>query len=166
MAIHSSILAWRIPWTEEPGRLQFNGVAKELDTTEWLTHTHTHTHTHNTTAQPTDSAYQPALGHDFSWFCSSLTSYPALDESTWTAALTPECMCLDTGALYCICHSHQQLNGLCRAAETMHSGGLCTVDSRPVTCLMKVVRRQICRFASPHSDTMSSWEQGLGDLVS
>ena len=22
MAIHSSVLAWRIPWTEEPGRLQ------------------------------------------------------------------------------------------------------------------------------------------------
>ena len=33
MATHSSILAWRIPWTEEPGRLQFNGVAKESDTT-------------------------------------------------------------------------------------------------------------------------------------
>ena len=27
-ATHSSILAWRIPWTEEPGRLQFMGVAK------------------------------------------------------------------------------------------------------------------------------------------
>ena len=25
MATHSSILAWRIPWTEEPGRLQFKG---------------------------------------------------------------------------------------------------------------------------------------------
>ena len=25
MATHSSILAWRIPWTEEPGRLQFTG---------------------------------------------------------------------------------------------------------------------------------------------
>ena len=25
---HSSILAWRIPWTEEPGRLQSMGVAK------------------------------------------------------------------------------------------------------------------------------------------
>ena len=24
-ATHSSILAWRIPWTEEPGRLQFMG---------------------------------------------------------------------------------------------------------------------------------------------
>ena len=25
MAIHSSILAWKIPWTEEPGGLQFIG---------------------------------------------------------------------------------------------------------------------------------------------
>ena len=25
MAIHSGILAWRIPWTEEPGGLQFIG---------------------------------------------------------------------------------------------------------------------------------------------
>ena len=28
METHSSILAWRIPWTEEPGRLQSMGVAK------------------------------------------------------------------------------------------------------------------------------------------
>ena len=33
MATHSSILAWRIPCTEEPGRLQFTGY-KESDTTE------------------------------------------------------------------------------------------------------------------------------------
>ena len=26
MATHSSILAWRIPWTEEPGRLQSRGL--------------------------------------------------------------------------------------------------------------------------------------------
>ena len=25
MATHSSVLAWRIPWTEEPGRLQSMG---------------------------------------------------------------------------------------------------------------------------------------------
>ena len=25
MATHSSIFAWKIPWTEEPGRLQFMG---------------------------------------------------------------------------------------------------------------------------------------------
>ena len=28
MAPHSSTLAWKIPWTEEPGRLQSQGVAK------------------------------------------------------------------------------------------------------------------------------------------
>ena len=31
MAIHNSILAWRIPWTEEPGELQPWGH-KQLDT--------------------------------------------------------------------------------------------------------------------------------------
>ena len=35
LAIHSSILAWRSPWTEEPGELTVHGVAKELDTTEY-----------------------------------------------------------------------------------------------------------------------------------
>ena len=33
LAAHSSILAWRIPWTEEPGGLQSMG-RKESDTTE------------------------------------------------------------------------------------------------------------------------------------
>ena len=28
MVTHSSILAWRIPWTEEPGKLQSMGVPK------------------------------------------------------------------------------------------------------------------------------------------
>ena len=32
MATHSSILAWRVPWTEEPGGLQSMG-SQELDTT-------------------------------------------------------------------------------------------------------------------------------------
>ena len=32
MATHSSILAWRIPWTEEPGRTQSMG-SQESDTT-------------------------------------------------------------------------------------------------------------------------------------
>ena len=35
MATHSSILAWRIPWTEEPGGLQSTG-RQESDTTERL----------------------------------------------------------------------------------------------------------------------------------
>ena len=35
MTTHLSILAWRIPWTEEPGGLQSMGQ-KELDMTERL----------------------------------------------------------------------------------------------------------------------------------
>jgi len=37
MGTQSSILAWKIPWTEEPGRLQSTG-SQEADTTERLSH--------------------------------------------------------------------------------------------------------------------------------
>ena len=38
-ATHSNILAWEIPRTEEPGRLQSMGVAKESDITDRLNKT-------------------------------------------------------------------------------------------------------------------------------
>ena len=41
MANHSTILAWRIPWTEKPGGLQSIGWQRVGH--EWVTHTHTHT---------------------------------------------------------------------------------------------------------------------------
>ena len=37
MATHSSILAWGIPWTEEPGKRQSMG-SQELDRTQRLNH--------------------------------------------------------------------------------------------------------------------------------
>ena len=42
MAIHCSILVWRIPWTEHPGGLQSIGLHKELDMTEVAEHAHMH----------------------------------------------------------------------------------------------------------------------------
>ena len=36
IATHSSILAWEIPWTEEPGEATVHGVTKELDMTKQL----------------------------------------------------------------------------------------------------------------------------------
>ena len=42
MATNCNILAWRIPWTEEPGGLQ-SVDHKELDITEQLTHLFTAT---------------------------------------------------------------------------------------------------------------------------
>ena len=36
MATHSSIVAWRIPWTEQPGGLQSMGLQKESGMTKQL----------------------------------------------------------------------------------------------------------------------------------
>ena len=50
MATHSSILAWRIPWTEEPGGLQSMGSHRVrhcewLSLSLWYIRLHTHIHT-------------------------------------------------------------------------------------------------------------------------
>ena len=44
MATHSSILAWRIPWTEEPGRLQTRGLDR-------VGHEQVTKHTHRSSQQ-------------------------------------------------------------------------------------------------------------------
>ena len=59
MATHSIILAWKIPWTEEPGGLQSMGSQRvghdwATEPTHMHTHTHTHTHTHACTHTPLD----------------------------------------------------------------------------------------------------------------
>ena len=47
MATPSSILAWRIPWTEEPGRLQATRSQRiRYDWARTCAYIHTHTHTH------------------------------------------------------------------------------------------------------------------------
>ena len=51
VATHTSIPAWRIPWTEESGKLHtFHGVTQSW--TQLSTHTHTHTHTQTPTQVP------------------------------------------------------------------------------------------------------------------
>ena len=50
MATHSSILAWKIPCTEDPGGLQSMGSQSQTLLINWAhvhTHTHTHIHTHS-----------------------------------------------------------------------------------------------------------------------
>ena len=46
METHSSILAWRIPWTEEPDELQSIWLERVRRDSATKTNTHTHTHTH------------------------------------------------------------------------------------------------------------------------
>ena len=45
MATHSNILAWKIPWPEEPGRLPSIG-SQRVKHDQAYTHTHTHTQIH------------------------------------------------------------------------------------------------------------------------
>ena len=48
IATYSSIPAWRIPWTEEPGGLQSMGsqrVGRDWAGAHMHTHIHTHSHT-------------------------------------------------------------------------------------------------------------------------
>ena len=40
MPTHSSILAWRIPWTEEPGRLQSSGLQSRTQLSDFTFHFH------------------------------------------------------------------------------------------------------------------------------
>ena len=44
MATYSSILAWRIPWTEEPGGLQFMGSQSQTPLKQRNTHTWSYYH--------------------------------------------------------------------------------------------------------------------------
>ena len=60
MATHSSILAWRIPWTEQPGGLQSMG-RKESDSTERL-HFHFLSFQLNTIGRPAGGALLPCDG--------------------------------------------------------------------------------------------------------
>ena len=60
MAPHSSNLAWKIPWTGEPGGNTVHGSHKELDSSEQMS-----TQTHNNGLQST------------SWLCLTNISFDA-----------------------------------------------------------------------------------------
>ena len=72
MATHSSILAWEIPWTEEPGRLHVYGVARSRT---WLS---AHTHTY---LCPRHSAFVFKVGK--SGYC--IMQHPSLNSLSWSS---------------------------------------------------------------------------------
>ena len=79
MANHSSILARKIPWTEELGQLYSTG--SQSDMTEWLTHTHTH---YNMTWRPVHCPKDNREDKNFEPISTGYTaltySFPDLDE--------------------------------------------------------------------------------------
>ena len=72
MATHSSILAWRIPWTGEPGWLQ--PVGSQSVRHNWVTLTYTHTHTH-TQFQKLKLYQEVLLPHSSHSYTPSINNY-------------------------------------------------------------------------------------------
>jgi len=80
MAVHSSILAWRIPWTEEPGGFTVRGVAKSQT---WLKQLSDNTHA-SQDALPT-RCQQHLL-------CLVFLLFPSLSAPHWRSINTVKCL--------------------------------------------------------------------------
>ena len=64
MATHSSMHAWRIPWTKEHGRLLYLGSQRVRQDLSNLVHTHTHTYMYNKKECPIDQLDQLSFVRD------------------------------------------------------------------------------------------------------
>ena len=64
MATHSSILAWRIPWTEEPGGLQSMGSHRVRHDWSDLAYMHTPTHACTQACPPWEGAWADLWGRE------------------------------------------------------------------------------------------------------
>ena len=65
---HSSILAWRIPWTEEPGRVQSTGLQRAERLSDFTHFTHSLTQTsggEGTTEDEMVGWHHRLNGHEF-----------------------------------------------------------------------------------------------------
>ena len=84
MATHSSILAWRIPWTEEPGGLQSLELHKS-DTTEVTQHTRTWL----LTTEAENGRHWP---HDRVFYCTCQLrpQQPEDQEARWRGSFTEQ----------------------------------------------------------------------------
>ena len=82
MAIHSSILAWRIPWTEEPGGLQPKGSHRVGHDCSNLARLHMHGTLLKISAIQFAVVYFSALGRSFQFSIYSLAveAFPVLSE--------------------------------------------------------------------------------------
>ena len=80
METHSSILAWKIPWTEEPGRLQFSSV--QFSSVQLLSHVRPF-------ATAWTAAHQASLSITNSWSLPKLMSIESVMASTHLILASP-----------------------------------------------------------------------------
>ena len=132
MAIHSSILAWRIARTEESGRLQSMGSKRVGHYCATNTHTHTHTRTASSHAVPLVSA---SLDSSFPLYntvksCTFESSHCKLSKM-WRCIHMLSHVSELTRLLY-MPHTHILYKWLCFCVMLLHYCMYCTVTYLPV----------------------------------
>ena len=83
MATHSSILAWRIPWAEEPGGLWSIGSQRHRH--DWSNLAHTYASFAN--KGPSSESYGFSSGHVWMWELDSKESWAVKNWCFWTVIL-------------------------------------------------------------------------------
>ena len=81
MATHSSILAWRIPWTEEPGGLQSMGSKRVGH--DWVTNTLTQYHLSFRTLQLHSVGFTESFKEQHSHFLITILILARAKETKW-----------------------------------------------------------------------------------
>ena len=155
MATNSSIFAWNIPWTEEPGRLQSKGLHRVWAHTQLSTHACNWAHiTHNEHTRTTEHAHMQLSTHNtqrthtHNWAHITHSKHTHTQLSThntqWTHTHTTEhtCMQLSTHNTQCT-HTHNW--------AYMHVASFCFLHSQKVSeiewfssvCLQLIQRLKI-----------------------
>ena len=89
MATHSSILAWRAPWTEEPGRIWSRGLQRVRHNWSDLACTRMHIQFSKAVfmaSLPKFTVRNQPLGNALNWVCNSLRT--KFLDSRWVLAMT------------------------------------------------------------------------------
>ena len=143
-SIHSSILAWRIPWREEPGRLS-PWSRKELDTTEWLS---THRRGSTSLLSKAYSKYISRTSPVVQWLRLCLPT-----QGTQVLSLVlAESTCCGTTEPMCYNHWAQGLQNLC---STMKKA---TAVRSPCTAVKRRLERARAHQQGPaQSKTSNKW---------
>ena len=126
MATHSSILAWRIPLTEEPGELQSLGLQKVGH--HWATNTHTHTHTHT---QTHGMILRCWCFVRFVWLLLLLLFFPF--SLNWMSITGTLCL-----PYHCILGADNWFSSFCRWEGILFLDGLCQPFVMPWTVALQV----------------------------
>ena len=145
-ATHSNILAWRIPWTEEPDRLQSMGSCRVGH--DWGDSALTHAHTQWTTKVTQLVHIRPEAWTQLLWSVTQCTSF----SMTRPLKMWFEFVLMVSGSLTCIPKCAEAALGSQKAFHIGH------IPKEHGILLNPSCGTSLCRLCSTHRDQcMNCW---------